>query len=360
MKNKIIFLFVFLSLVLSACKKEFLKPTDLCDCFTITQKSFRDIIAVDSRFNTVENEKFVELIDLYLNDLNASQALAKKVKSTADKDHEYVHSVLNTGKRNTEDTVVIYVPNFDHANFEKNPVYAISEILDDSISGGEDRIWGAYIDEDEENEIKYIILDEEHAMNTSRPVFIFDTRFISTTIILPENGNPIEGAQAQAATGDKYFISYVQSFIDLDNDNSMEISYGIYAYSNYIFRSNYLHYNQLTINDNQIGTPIATWYNIKPIPPSFTEFPFSVNHFTPLIIYDHDWPASTKTFYLYPPSIYLFPNTNVYNVKFKPRMTNSSTKLIAWGNITLSDIQNGWYLPVNYCPDGRYGIYHFN
>ena len=103
-----------------------------------------------------------------------------------------------------------------------------------------------------------------------------------------------------------------------------------------------------------------TWYNIKPIPPSFTEFPFSVNHFTPLIIYDHDWPASTKTFYLYPPSIYLFPNTNVYNVKFKPRMTNSSTKLIAWGNITLSDIQNGWYLPVNYCPDGRYGIYHFN
>lgn len=60
------------------------------------------------------------------------------------------------------------------------------------------------------------------------------------------------------------------------------------------------------------------------------------------------------------PTDLLFPNTNVYNVKFKPRMTNSSTKLIAWGNITLSDIQNGWYLPVNYWPDGRYGIYHFN
>lgn len=369
MKNKIIF-FVFLGVVLFSCKKEFHKPTDKCDCFTITQKSFRNIIATDSRYNTVENAKFVELIELYIQDRNASQALAKKVKSMADKDHEFIHSVLNTGKRNTEDTVVIYVPNFDRANFDKNPVYAISEILDDSISGGADQIWGVYIDEDDENEIKYILLDEDHAMNTSRPVFIFDTRFIPATIILPENGNPIEGAQVQAATGDKYFISYVQSFIDLDNDNRMEIRYGHYIWNSYVFQYGLetYDYDNLHIYDNQIGQQVPTWHNIpknmtqqgSSILPSTVAFPFYNHHFCSLIIYDHDWPASKKIFYLYPPSIFLHPYTQVFNVKFPLRMTNSTAKLIAWGNIPLSDTPNGWYLPVHNCPDGWLGIYHYN
>lgn len=368
MKNLFSIITIIALCTLLSCKKEFSKPIGLCDCFTFTKKSFKEIMEFDSRYQSLENENFVKIIDDYLLNYSKMHSLSINVKNNSDNNFEYIHSLLKTNKRDAEDTIVIYTPNFDHADFNKNPILAISDILDDSISGGEDRIWGAYIDEGDNDELKYIILDEDHAMNTARPVFIFDTRFTTNTILLPENGNPVEGGQAQTATGDKYFISYVKALTDLDHDNRMEVRYGHYVWSSFEFQYGLetYDYDNLYIYDNQIGQQVTTWHNIpkKIVQQGGTEtaaFPFYYNHFTSMVIYDHDWPASKKKFYLYPPAIYLWPNSPVYQkAEFSLRMTNSSSKLIAWGNITLSDTPNGWYLPVHNCPDGLFGIYHYN
>lgn len=344
----------------SSCKKEFIKPTDLCDCFTFTKMTFADIMQGDTRYRTIENEHFYILIQSYLENKEKRTRLTELIGSKADRNYEYIHSLLKTNKRSEDDTVVIYVPNYDHANFNRNPIFAIADILDDSLSGGEDRIWGAYIDEEDYDEIKYIILDEDHARNTSRPVFIFDTRFIVPLIVLPEVGEPLDGGQAQAAaTGDKYFISYVQSFIDLDNDNTMEISRGYKVWYNYYYTHVDKTINFLSIHDNQINNQVLCWLNIPyNINPVISQFPLGGDHYLSQIIYDYDWPGSTKYYWLYPP----MPYNNWQNgfTYFGARMTNSSSTLIAWGNIRISNIPNGWYLPAHNCPAGWYGIYHYN
>lgn len=366
-----VFTFLLGALILiSSCKKEFVNPTELCDCFVFTKMTFADIMQSDARYRTIENEHFYTLIQSYLDNKEERKHLTELIKSKADRNYEYIHSLLKTNRRNEDDTVVIYVPNYDHANFDLNPIFAIAEILDDSISGGEDRIWGAYIDEEDNDEIKYIILDEDHARNTSRPVFIFDTRFITALQSIPPVTNPVEGGQAQAATGDKYFISYVKSFVDLDNDNRMEIRYGFAIWSNYQWKYTLTKYpyDNLYIYDNQIGQAVTTWKNIPHLitqPGSnlieHPEFPFFMDHYASMIIYDHDWPASIKYHYLYPPSPYTqsiyYPDNKV---RFDLRMTNNSNMLIAWQNVRLSDIPNGWYLPVHNCPNGWFGIYHYN
>lgn len=365
MKTKILF-FILITIAIWSCQKERISHPKVatCNCIEETSYRFEDIMQKFPKTNNEGNKMLLQTIRAFVKEHSDLKSETKKMANNLNSDMEYNFGFAPKTLRDDgdPDTISVYIPNMLVCDLDSTPIFAISETLPDSF--GEDRIWGYYLDD--HGIERDVIMSEEAAKTSIKPVLIFDTRF---SIYLD---NPIQDMdtlhgqdRSVVATGDKFFISRVKSSIDLDNDNNMEVSVGEYVWSNFLLTQNTIQTNVLNIADNQIGQLLQTWI---PIPHHYTgtgpytphyEFPFTDDKYISMIVYDNDWGASAKWVYLYPPAPY---SSTLYlgQAKFKTHMSNSSTTLIAWTNYKMSLISDGWYQDVNNCPNGEFWIHHWN